>query len=326
MQTLGISRPEPARSRSLIRKLAIATALLVLSIPASRAGVMPPTLWGIDEDDGELFRIGDYRNAAATFQNFGRIATQLGNHSHRIGHEIESLTIDAGGTAYFSVNRSIHGTRGPLLMKLDLLSVTPGSTPIADLVGQISLPAGFKGRDVTGLAIHPVTGQLYALARDKSPNRPDRLLILDKDTGSLVADLGPIAGLSEMVNRGEDLEFDDLGRLFVSDDFDDRIYQVDPATARITAIANPDVGAGVHGSVKYEALAWDPVGRRMLGFDDRRNTLADVSLSGSSAQTLADLAPLGVTDAEGLAFIPEPISLLLLGAGIIVLVLERKSA
>lgn len=326
MQTLGITHPHRDRIRSRIRKLAIATALIALAIPASRAGLMPPTLWGIDEDGGELFRIDDYRNAPATFESFGRIRYRRGSSTPVIGHEIEALTVDSGGAAYFSVNRTVHGVRGPLLMKLDLLGVTPGSPPIADLVGQIGLPAGFKGRDVTGLAIHPTNGQLYALARDRSWHRPDRLLILDKNTGGLLRDLGPIAGLSEQVDRGEDLEFDDLGRLFVSDDFDDRIYRVDPATARILSIANPDVGAGVRGSVKYEALAWDPVHRRMLGFDDHHNRLADVNLSGPSANAVADLRPLGVTDAEGLAFIPEPISLLLLGSGMVVLALERKRA
>ena len=51
----------------------------------------------------------------------------------------------------------------------------------------------------------------------------ERLLVIDKDTGSVVSDVGAIAGLGQKVHSGEDLSFDDRGNLYVTDNKDDHL-------------------------------------------------------------------------------------------------------
>ncbi len=310
--------------RGIKQSLAFVLAFAVAHTAAWATPV--PTLWGIDEDDGQLFSIGDYRNASATFTDFGRLMWDDNGRLRKVGHHLEAFTLDADGTAYLALNHKLGGLDEPVLFSVNLNNLVPGGTNIAAPLGRIGIHFDDSSDNITGLSFNPLTGDLYALFRDDNKCTADRLVVIDKADGSLVSDLGRITGLCNTVGDGEDLIFDPLGNLYVTDNRDDRLYQVDPVTAAIIAVIDGNEAGGLgHCSVKFEGLAWDPINDLLIGADDNHELLAQLTLQNGANISYGSTGPIGLTDVEGMAFIPEPATIWLMALwGLAVLRRRRR--
>jgi len=182
--------------------------------------------------------------------------------------------------------------------------------------------AGGHTGNISGLSIHPLTGDLYALARRKCT---DKLLKISKADGSLITNFGTIVGAGERVCNGEDLEFDSSGTLYVTDDHDDHLYRVDPATASILAVMDHNEKGGLGFSrVKFEGLAWDPENGRLIGTDDKHDLFTRLTLEHGNNLTYGSLVEL--RDVEGIDFVsvPEPATMMVLGLGGLGLIVSRR--
>jgi hypothetical protein len=230
---------------------------LLLSAPA--AADPPPQLWGVDEDDGMLFSLDDYETLTGLIE-YGTLKFDDGSVSD-IGAHIEAFTLDSDGTAYMAVNADVGSTPEPVLLSFDIANAHESNPNIVTVLGTIgtgSVDFDEDGDNISGLSIQPGTRQLYALFRRGGDSDVDRLLVIDKSDGSLVTEVGAITGSGEDVGDGEDIEFDSAGNLYATDNDDDELYLVNPATAAITAVIDDDQsdGDGIEGSVKFESLGW----------------------------------------------------------------------
>ncbi|GAH75954.1 unnamed protein product, partial [marine sediment metagenome] len=188
------------------------------------------TLWGVDENDGELFSIDSY-STLLRFTSYGKLKYYKGTKLKNVGARIEAFGLDPDGMVYMAVNHDLAGIREPVFMKFNIADATTTGPNVVTVVGRIGVAFDSSRHNITGLSYHPGTGELYALFRDNHDSTTDRLLIIDKDTGAVVSGLGTITGLGEKVQSGEDLSFDDRGNLYVTDNKDDHLCR-GPQTGR----------------------------------------------------------------------------------------------
>ena len=277
------------------------------------AGLYEPTcdattLWGIDEDDGVLFSIAHYTHIcsgddAAGYVNYDELQWNDNGTLRDVGDDIEAFTLDADGTAYMVKNDSLGPYAAPVLMKFNVYTADPAGDNVVTIIGHINVTFDHGDDNISGLTLHPDTGALYALFRNDSSDDPDHLLIIDKDTGNVISDLGEMTGLGEIVGSGEDLEFDPDGNLYVTDNEDDKLYQIDPATAQIIAVIDDDEEGGLGVSdVKFEGLAWHFIDNILLGTEDNHDLFARLTLESGNNQSFCSLDDL--EDVEGVDFIP----------------------
>lgn len=272
----------------------------LLGAPAAFA---VPTLWGVDEDDGQLFSIGDYTNPVATFTNYGKLQWNDNGTLRDVGAFGEAFTLD-GTMAYFARNHTDLGSFAvPVFMRFDVATAVPGGPNTVTVVGTMAGITFNSIRDnISGFAIQPGTGTLFALFRDDTDAVPDRLLTINKATGAVLTNQ-LISGLGHRIGSGEDLVFDTAGHLFVTDDVDDHLYQVDPATAAIIAVVNDDEKRGLGiSSAKIEGLAWDFQNNRLIATDDDNDLFVQLSLTNGNGVSYGAVP--GITDVEGIAFVP----------------------
>jgi len=307
--------------------VAIALGSLIVMLSAGSALADPTsTLWGVGENDGQLFSIGDYTNAAATFTDYGTLKYyDSRGRLRRVGSQIEAFTVAANGTAYMSMNKTFNGLHKPALLGLDLNDVTRGGDNIVSIIGQVDRTIVSHGDELTGLSIDPLSGTLYGLLRTSGSNREDHLVSINQATGSVLSVIGPITGLGQKVSDGQDMAFDALGRLYVTDDKDDHLYRVDVSSGAITSMLDSDEG----GSVKFEALAFDFDNDVLLGSETKHGDLRGMTFMDGNNSALADIKALGVRNLEGMAFqqqqtIPEPATAMLLGLGTLGLFIRRR--
>ena len=200
----------------------------------------------------------------------------------------------------------------PVLLKFDTADASTSADNVVDVVGRIPVP-GFdeptNSDNISGLSFDPTSGWLFALYRVHSDPTPDKLLTINPADASITFDLGTMTGLSEVVRDGEDLEFDEDGNLYVTDNHNEHLYRVEFDTFALTAEiveivdANEDGGLGV-GSVKIEGLVWDPVRDQLVGSDDANNLffIYDLSQDGNNLP-LGSVA--GLTDVEAMDIVIE---------------------
>ena len=128
------------------------------------------------------------------------------------------------------------------------------------------------------------------------------LLLIDKTTGTLISDIGPMTGLSGTdLEKPQGLAFDFAGNLFVVSE-DAEVYRVSKTTGELLELYD---GALPSGNM-YEALAWDSLNSRLLashtGSDPRQ--LVEVTAGDGNDIPRLDLGALGISDAEGFEFEP----------------------
>ncbi len=288
----------------------------VVGPPQLPGGV--PTMWGVDEDDDGLFSIDDYTmipdgQAAAGLTLFGRLYyTDLDGVTQIIGKHIGSFTIDTDNIAYMAYNKNLDMGGGqpplkaPVMMSINLAEVTTTGPNIVTVIGSIPIP-GFDidpavDDNISGMSFDPTTNELYALYRVTDGPTPDRLLLVSKDA-ALIADLGVMRNdaLGAIVEDGEAIEIDELGNMYVSDNFDDQLYKIDPVTAQITEIVDDNElgGLGVT-TLKTEGLAWDPLSNTMVASDDNHDLFYIQTLENGNNVPLGSFVEL--TDVESIDF------------------------
>lgn len=127
-----------------------------------------PTLWGVDEDDGELFSIADYNDPVNSATIYGDLMFDNGGSIERVNQKIGAFALENDGTAYIARNESDLGpTNPPILMSFDVNTASQVADNIVDIVGMIDMPAPFDASNdnISGFSLHPQTGDLYALGR-----------------------------------------------------------------------------------------------------------------------------------------------------------------
>ncbi len=275
------------------------------------------TLWGVDEDDGELFSIADYTQigsgpAAAGFVSYGDLKYDIDDEDTfvDIGVGVESFAVNREGIAYFTVNRPLerngsNDLKPPILVSIDLSTVTTAGPNVVTIVGEI--PLNSKNGTISGLAFHPETGELFALQRVGSHRDSDKLLKISTVDASIITTVGTmrskIDGKKVAVDSGEDLNFDGSGRLFVTDDKDDQLYEVDTTNGKILSIvvANERAGTGLS-SIFVGAIAWDNFFEQFVGNDTSSGNFLTIP-GDPSANTLLGKLP-GLKEVEDLEFEP----------------------
>ena len=299
----------------------------------AQAQSLAPTLWGVDEDDGQLFSIGDYNDAANTFTDFGKLKWNNNGTLLNIGSDIEAFTLDADGTAFLALDRGLgefEGQHVNTLLSFNILDAEVDNT-VVDILGVIGNVSLYDdgGDNISGLSIDPTTGSLFALLKNDAPDQNSRKIVdllfeIDKADGSLIGSTNQIQGSGEVANKAEDMEFDTNGNLYVTDNGDDELYLVDPETGEIIDVVdeNQHDGLDVGDSVKFEALGWDFQNDQLIGSDDKNNVFAALTTQNGENSSLGKIN--GLTDVEGIDFVPtadgqptsvpEPASLLGLAA------------
>jgi hypothetical protein len=276
-------------------------------------------LWGVDEDDGELFSIANYTQishgaaAAAGFTSYGRLMyDRNGRGAYRpVGPDIEAMTIDSDGMMYMAVNHNLVRSgkstlKSPVLIKFDVNHATTTGPNVVEVVGRIPIAKWRRDDNISGLTIQPGSGDLYALFRtDDDGDDTDRLLKISKANARVLQNIGEIrsTSLNRNCNKCEDLKFDESGDLYASDDWDDHLYRVNPASGEILATVDSNERRGLTrlaASLKIESIARDPESSRFVAFDDNSNQFVQLTMSDGNNASIGGLP--GLTDVEGLEF------------------------
>ncbi|GAB4526819.1 MAG: hypothetical protein Tsb0014_07210 [Pleurocapsa sp.] len=267
-----------------------------------------PKLWGIDEDDGQLFAMGDYTDSS-TMINYGLLKWNDNGTIRTIGQDMEAMTLDEDGTMYIALDsrRLTDNTTGATLLKFNIKNATSSGDNVVEVVGNIGIEFNHTRDNVTGLSIDPVSGNLIAVLNDyhsNGNNRVDKLYTIDKTDGSATL-IGSIEGLDEKAKTTEDIEHAPDGNLYVTDNQDDETYKVNPATGAIIEVVDNNQRDGLGSSnIKFEALGWDFANNRLIGFDDNDESLAKLTLENGNNHKYYDTTDIGLTDVEGVDFVP----------------------
>lgn len=288
--------------QSAAKSLVLVTGILFTSIAWSL-----PTLWGIDEDDGELFRIDDYTLPSVSYTSYGQLKWDDNGIIKNVGNDIESFTVSPDGIAYMVVNDNLGALAddtspsnldGPILLGLDLNTVSTSADNLVNVIGVIDVQLDSSLDSITGLDFDPVSGSLYALMWDNDSDDNslmDRLLRIDKDNADVLGNV-TIDG----IENGEDLLFLDNGAMLVVDENDNSVYYIDPDTGLITGVFNSDIKQGLTGSSYFEGLAWDAANGNLLAYSDVGDFFAIIADGAPGSSSLGQVAEL--TDVEGIDF------------------------
>lgn len=291
---------------SLIAVLATATLTSTPTVASGGTEVIPK-LWGIDEDDGQLFVMEDYTDSS-TMVDYGRLKWNNNGNIEIIGPDMEAMTLDENGDMYIALDRNIVGSsNAATLLKFNINNASTTADNVVEVIGEIGISFDSHQDNISGLSIDPISGDLVAGLKnyDNSHNGvADRLYVISKTDGSVVRSIGPITGLGEESNRLEDIEHAPDGSLYVTQNYDDHTYKVSSSDGSILEVIDDNQKGGLGSSVKFEALGWDFANNRLIGFDDNDESLAKLTLEHGNNHEYYDTTSMGLTDVEGVDFVP----------------------
>ena len=300
---------------SLIAVLATATLTLKPTI-ASEENEVIPKLWGIDEDDGQLFVMEDYTDSS-TMVDYGRLKWNDNGRIRTIGSDMEAMTLDENGDMYIALDRNIVGSsNAATLLKFNIKNASTTANNVVEVIGEIGINFDSYKDNITGLSIippdpqdpnKPYVGMLVAGLKNYDSDHDaiaDELYMIDKTNGSVISFMGTITGSGEQSHRLEDIEHAPDGSLYVTQNYDDHTYKVSPSNGRILEVIDDNQKGGLGSSVKFEALGWDFANNRLIGFDDNDESLAMLTLEDGNNHEYYDTSSMGLTDVEGVDFVP----------------------
>jgi hypothetical protein len=279
--------------RSTFRVLLSASIAIVASSPASATELFsvdfsgPATLYNMNQTTGVASAIG----------------AGVGTDS------VGDLTSDTrpGSPTLWGV-RIADGAALDSLLTIDpATGAETGAVPITIAPTVAGAPPGH----MTSIAFDPVSGVLYGNTTIGFGAPFDALYSIDPTTGDTTF-IGRITFDNVFA-----LGFDQLGNLFGVADASDELISISLASGNGTFIANMQVGA-------LFDIASRPEDNAMFAVDTTTNSLYTLDVTNGALTGIGDYgAPLNLV---GLAFspIPEPGTLLLLGAGVALLAGRRE--
>jgi hypothetical protein len=302
--TRGTTRRVARRPNRVIAACA-AGALACAAAPAAHADDLL-RLWGIDADDAQLFAIDDVRNPGATMVDYGPIHVPDGLDHAVITGEIRAFTIVNTFDAFAVVDGDVGSCAGPVLLHIDLHDIGTAGPVTAEVIGSM-LDAGWDPSwTVTGIAGDPLYAEMYILGADGDPSTDDRLARAHAriDRTLSITPVGDIRWDRGRVTMGGDLTMGPAGLLLVSDEAGGRIVMVEPDSGEVRGVRIEGIRVDTD-IAQYGALAWDGYNDRTAMFDRRTKQLVVDNRTDNSIVAF-DLAPSGVTNAEGLEFVFRP--------------------
>ncbi len=269
------------------------------------ANELIPKLWGIDEDDGQLFVVTNYTDSS-TMIDYGKLKWNDNGTVKNIGSDMEAMTLDANGDMYIALDRKLTGSgNGATLLKFNIADASTTADNVVEIIGVIGINFDSSSDNVSGLSIDPNTGQLVALLKNNGSSATDKLYVISKVDGSVIEEIGNITGLGESSTNAEDIEHAPDGNLYVTDNADDHTYKVNSLTGAIIEVVDNNQKDGLDSdSVKFEGLGWDFANNRLIGFDDNDESLAKLTLEAGNNYEYYDTSSMGLTDVEGIDFVP----------------------
>ena len=286
-------------------------------VTLAQASSNTPRMWGIDEDDGQLFSFEDYSTLSG-FKNYSQLKWNDNGTLRNIGSDIEAMTLDEDGTMYMALDRILGvddhgGAYCTTLMSFNIQDALLEGTGdnVVEILGAIQIPCDSVHDNVSGLSIDPLTGDLVALLKDFDSSNSsvnDKLYKISKTDGNVVQLIGSISGLSENSSSAEDIEHSPDGTVYVTDNADDETYKIDSSTGEIIEVIDRSQASGLGSvsSVKFEALGWDFGNNRLVGNDDDNEIIAQLTLGEGNNNSYGDTNGLDLTDVEGIDFVPTP--------------------
>jgi hypothetical protein len=264
-------------------------AIYAAGLKGSITSGVTPKLWGVDEDDSNLFSFSNYNSPAATLTTYGRLKWNNSGTLTDFGDSfnISSIAINRYGRAYLTCDSNFGSYTAPILMYFDLAGASTTQPNVVSVVGQI--PTSIE---IRGLAIDPTTEELYALRSD------GWLFVLNPTTAAITRTVGQVTGLGDVCTTGEDLAFDGYGNLWVMDDADDEFYLVNKANAAILQ----SVPGGTIGTI--QGMTWDVPNSRVLVSETGSQFILNAASNMSSSTYLTGMATIGLTDIECFGFVP----------------------
>ena len=294
---------------SIYSLIAVVATATLTSTPTIASQEIIPKLWGIDEDDGQLFVMEDYTDSS-TMVNYGYLKWNDNGTIKKINQDMEAMTLDRNGDMYIALDRNLVGSgNAATLLKFNINDATTTGDNVVEVLGEIGIDFDSNYDNVSGLSIDPRNGDLVAGLKNYKSNNlkdTDELYVISKTDGSFVRKIGKIKKNSGMESRKlEDIEHAPDGKtLYVTDNDDDHTYEVDSDNGKILKLIDNHQRDGLGNSVKFEALGWDFANDRLIGFDDNDESLAKLTLKHGYNEKYYDTSSMGLTDVEGVDFVP----------------------
>ncbi len=279
-------------------------------------------LWGVDQNNGQLFSISDYSlpGAESRVQLYGQLQTSLGTV---IGDKILAFTIDGQdalgkNAAFIAVNKPLDGINTfSIGVIADINDASSRTNVTLFKISGISFDLATD--KITSLAIDPLTGNLEGII--VRGNSPATLFVLNKNQLDLNSTthvvqaytLGRLVSkeiLGNMkVSNVQDMVFDQARNLYVTEFNSDKLYRIDNNTGEILGIANKNEDLGI-GEANIKALAYDPVLNKVIGANAilnaglPANDLVGLSLNNGTNSLDVNLLN-SLSDIQGMAFLPQ---------------------
>jgi uncharacterized repeat protein (TIGR01451 family) len=171
------------------------------------------------------------------------------------------------------------------LYKLDPATAAP------TLVGPI-LVGATPVKSVTGIAIHPTTGQMYAVASPCDNFGFSTLYAVDKATGAATV-IGSVGGMAEA--QIPDISFDPFGNLYGWNEWDDDLIKIDITNGTFTQVGECGCGTAQTGlAINSAGAIYAKSGSELDRINHVTGTIVDSVSMDDFAHNIASFSPTDV--------------------------------